>query len=948
MKLNIHPKVIFRIPRFPLNATLEQYWENLKPLILESSKEFHNIIKDLKYHEIDHQSESVRHTIWKYFNRARNRSTPFGSFAAVGICESGHPQADEKVRISSKITAHAFVDWSLKENAEYTFEELLVKNGKLFTNSTYYRVAEYTVRYISYEESSFSISEAEADNTMLTVLSLCKHPCPLSGIIRQLPEMTGGEIQEIIETLVSLQLLFTSLDPNIIGEDYFRRIGFKAPKSAKKYIISERKHTGGLFDLRTLKNSNKLVEILSRIAQVPASSCLQQFISRFRSRYDMEEVPLMLALDPETGIGYGDFEQSMTESEAILAISRKKHTDASSVNNSVVKDYFTKMMLNNRENTSGTILLDDVMDELPAKPDLSLPSSFSLLFSIADDLVWMEHAGGATASSLAGRFTQAVDEIHRYAREIASVEQRANPDVLFFDIAYIAENRVDNVSRRKQIYDHQLTLLNYDTSDLPITLDDIMVSLSGKELILRSRSLNKRIVPRFASAYNHSRSDLSVFRLLCDLQHQGIQSNLGFRLDTLIPGLDRYPRIQYGQYVISPQKWRVSKKIFSGDKTGKSDFTQSLKAHLLDIGATQLIRAGISDQTLYFNTDNEEDLRALSHFLNKQGELLLEETALPADGILTDESGNPYTAQFLASLTNEDKVYDGIQRAECNIGIPSKLLPRNLLLGSEWLYFELYCHPHYADNLLKGVIPEFIQEFRKSIRQWFFIRYTENGNHIRLRFNLKDPSEGQQLTTALSNYLSNEIRLGTVSDMQQKIYRREVERYGTDLMEEVEAHFCLDSKYVLQLLAMEGITDMDKYRHCILLLLNVMEAGVIDKSDFERHTERVLHSFQQEHHTEANEYKLLNGIFNEFRKDDSLISPVQNSMGLLSFTHSLVRLIGLCPQVRRQRLLSDLIHMHVNRLFATYQRTHELVVYYLFQKCLKQRRALYGSPEQNN
>src|SRR5690606_6476719 len=122
-------------------------------------------------------------------------------------------------------------------------------------------------------------------------------------------------------------LLFTSLDPNIIGEDYFNRIGYKAPAAAKQYIISERKHIGGLFDLRTLRNSDKLMEILSRIVWSPGNNMLQQFINRFRSRYDMEEVPLMVALDPEMGIGYGDFEQSMTESDAIAAINRKKQDD---------------------------------------------------------------------------------------------------------------------------------------------------------------------------------------------------------------------------------------------------------------------------------------------------------------------------------------------------------------------------------------------------------------------------------------------------------------------------------------------------------------------------------------------------------------------------------------------------------------------------------------------
>lgn len=164
MKLSIHPKIIFRVPRFPLNATLEKHWESLKSLILESSKEFHDIIKDLEYHQIADQPEPVQHTIWKYFNRARHRSTPFGNFAAVGICEATFPQSDETIKISNEVKTHFFTDWSLKDKREYTYEELLQKNGCLFANSSHYQVSDNTIRYISYENGGFELSETEVDD----------------------------------------------------------------------------------------------------------------------------------------------------------------------------------------------------------------------------------------------------------------------------------------------------------------------------------------------------------------------------------------------------------------------------------------------------------------------------------------------------------------------------------------------------------------------------------------------------------------------------------------------------------------------------------------------------------------------------------------------------------------------------------------------------------------
>jgi hypothetical protein len=189
-----------------------------------------------------------------------------------------------------------------------------------------------------------------------------------------------------------------------------------------------------------------------------------------------------------------------------------------------------------------------------------LPNSISVVMAVHDDLIFTEQIGGATSNALTGRFTMANQAVEVYAKNIADAEQMANPDVLFFDVAYMVETNVDNVNRRKLIYGHQLSILNFDTSSAPLALNDIQISIKGTEVILRSKSLNRRLVPRMASAYNYSRSDLSVFRLLCDLQHQGLLTGLSLPLDSLFPDLDYYPRLQYQNIVLSCSKWKVKKE----------------------------------------------------------------------------------------------------------------------------------------------------------------------------------------------------------------------------------------------------------------------------------------------------------------------------------------------------------------------------------------------------
>lgn len=78
MKSAIHHNIIFRTPRFLLNAQLKDCWQELKQAISESSEDFYKVIKELEADDISSQPANIRHTVWKYFNRAKHRSTPHG------------------------------------------------------------------------------------------------------------------------------------------------------------------------------------------------------------------------------------------------------------------------------------------------------------------------------------------------------------------------------------------------------------------------------------------------------------------------------------------------------------------------------------------------------------------------------------------------------------------------------------------------------------------------------------------------------------------------------------------------------------------------------------------------------------------------------------------------------------------------------------------------------
>lgn len=79
-----------------------------------------------------------------------------------------------------------------------------------------------------------------------------------------------------------------------------------------------------------------------------------------------------------------------------------------------------------------------------------------------------------------------------------------------------------NILFRPHIRDYEITYLIGSTLDDEhvIPASDLMVSVKGRKVVLRSRRLQKEIIPRLTSAYNYKGNTTPLYRFLCDLQSQ--------------------------------------------------------------------------------------------------------------------------------------------------------------------------------------------------------------------------------------------------------------------------------------------------------------------------------------------------------------------------------------------------------------------------------------------
>lgn len=934
-KLLLAERALCRTPVFPVDATLDTVWPYLQAFIREASPAFYENIRDVQAGGLDTLPEKTRFSIWKYFNRAKYRATPFGQFATVSLVplmKGGGPVSQLALRQQPII--HRFVDWG-EANHSLTEPRILLRDATtLMANPTLY-LCSNGWRYLGEENETFVLKNIESDELLSGILHLCKRVSQKTDVMTVLKKqyaLTWEETIDCLATLIDLQLLFTDRHPNITGRDYFRRTGKMYLSGKQGYIISERKWVSGAVADRTFDTLREAVHFLHGTFPKMNMMDLEAFKERFLHRFEYRQVPLMEALDPETGVGYGGLEHAIDHIPLLTTLQnpddRVPYGDFSPIYRFII----------NKAVAQQPIRLEE-MESNGLRTKEPLPNSFSAVVRFAHDEIVAEQLGGCTAAALLGRFSLAMDDVADFTKTLAKQEAQANPQVLFFDVAYRGDKQADNINRREHLYDYELPILCWSTHPRILRLNDLYVSVVGGEAVLHSKEYGRRVIPRLVSAYNYNRSDLAVFRFLSDVQQQGIRADLSLRLPLALPGLDHYPRVQYKNVVLSPAKWRIPKRFSSSGNT-IDDFIPDLKEWLHTIGLGKWCRCGQADQFLYFDTASDGDMRMLLLHCNRQPGVYVEEALMDDHAGVKDEHGKSYLSEFVVSFTHQQAIYE-----ENNTGrmaaydVENNNTPALYMQGEEWLYTEIYCHPARIDALLLNIVLPFITAYRNAFREWFYIRYYDPNPHVRIRFRLRDKNEGLYFIQELSKKLKPDMQSGLISDFILKPYRPEWERYGRKNMYPVERCFTRSSDLAMRLLE-QRLSEGQLYASVIGMLGDVMEQlGWILEERY-LFAKRLADSLALEMNFQKESFKALNQQFKDWHYHYQEVMSSQDFehyylLTFRSFSFALRR----CKEEEKPALLTDLFHMHINRLFSHDQRLHECIIYQYVTLLLRIKKA---------
>lgn len=952
----------------------------------------------------------------KYYSRMQSRCTPYGLFAACSTGTFGYINKilfeSQNIERQTRPDMNFLYALSQKLATKHLKPHLL-----FFPNNSIYRIGDQ-IRYIEYNyhgnKRLYQIASVNASGHLQTILEKASTGLTMHELATTImdADIDNATALDFVGELIEAQLLVSELEPAVTGELFTTQLIKKLVRINSTLKDSDiEMYISSLSDLqkqlnhcdkavfndpviyRTIfKSLNELsgpieenqlfqtdtyfnplnatlnekvkasllegINALNKITQGGENPHLKKFKDSFVQHYEDLEMPLLQVLDKETGIGYLTRDTS-GYSALIDDIALPATPGAPSVNSKLSKNHaliLKKYMEAHRTGASVITITEDDLEVLDKEEDVALPLTLAVMFKVLnkEGKLLIQSCGGASASYLLGRFAHGSKDIHSTINDIIAFEKEQFPDKIFAQIIHMPESRIGNIILRPVFGEFEIPYLS--PSSLPtenqIELKDLFVSVRNNKIILRSKKLNKEIIPRLGTAHNYSFDALPVYQFLGDMQTQYFDKKyLTFDWGIVASLTPFLPRIEYKDCVLWPARWSFTyselQKAANEGIDGLGDFRKRNKLPPRVVIAE-------SDNELLIDFDNDLSCRVFLSLARKKPQMILYEFLFDNDNALAcDTNGGSYVNECIATLFNPIHVRrpGSLQPIE---NLPE--VTRSFSLGSEWLYYKIYCGIRSADLLLTEVIRPLTLKFQKEglIDQWFFIRYTDPDHHLRLRLHTSTPAKLAELIFELHEALKIHQTSGVIQKIQTDTYKRELERYGYRYITTAEAFFHTDSETTLDLLTLLDEISGEKIKwqfsvKSIESLLNDFQLTLQSKCDL---MDMLKTNFNKEHGDTKDLKIQLDNKYRRLRKDieDILRGGEQDIPGLSTLTLLLAKkstrvrsvIQPILKAIKENdfpvpsyQLLASYIHMMLNRIFTARQRTHEMVVYNLLHKHYK-------------
>lgn len=698
----------------------------------------------------------------------------------------------------------------------------------------------------------------------------------------------------------------------------------------------------------------------------PRNLLFSNFKRDFLERYGSQEVPLVEVLDEELGIGFRKSQAPGSEPSPLL-----DGVVFASVGRNLTawgprERLLLQLLLDAQERGEPSVeLRPEWLGALRGRVLPPMPDAFGAVAVVGarspqalaqgDFRLLLSGCSGPSGANLMGRFCHVHPQLTDWVKKHIEDEEALDSEAVFAEIVHLPEDRVGNILLRPALRKYEIPLLGQSSQphENQIPLNDLRVSLRDGEIVLRSKTLGKRVHPRLTTAHGYMNDkNLGLYRFLCCLQWQGSLGGTGWSWEPFQTAAF-LPRVTFQKLVLCRAQWLLDQETVR-PLVGSQGAERYRKVQALrqERRLPRHVALADADNELVVDLDNILSIDAFLAVVKQRPYFLLKELFPSPQELAVEGPEGAYTAELLVPFVRRQRSTPARSPDPATPTQRTSLptVTRTFVPGSEWLYAKAFTGTASADEILRRTLGPLAVDFeaRGWIDRWFFVRYSDPTWHLRVRFHGRPEVLDREVFPALKASLEPLVESRVMWKLQLDSYQREVERYGGPVgIVAAEKWFHADSRAVVEILRNlkgEELNDA-RWRLTLKAIDTLLEDLALDVRTKRSLMERASEAYAREFFFQ--DTPLRHQIGRKFRQErkgvDTLLDPDH------CHEHPLANLFPIfearsragreaLEELRRAETRGQLtdsvenialsyVHMTANRLLRSSARAQELLLY---------------------
>lgn len=560
-----------------------------------------------------------------------------------------------------------------------------------------------------------------------------------------------------------------------------------------------------------INNLELLINSLSNLNEIPEWSNyqLENYKNRFIEKYGFNRpVNIYELFDDSIGLGSPFLIDNYSSTQILSVLS---YTNA------------LKTILQKKKMTQKTIQLDK-NDFLLLNNHLTEQNDFNTGFDInlratsspnnPQTLLWFTSIPfSMNAGSYSGRFSFLNHKIKPKNNKI-SLSYWPNNNKLWNVISHNQDNINSN-----------LLVTGIKDENNKVTLKDIFVQVNSQSNEFEIIDINNNHISIDSNSManiNLKNDKIKFLELL-----SSNSTNLSNFINSLQSINSFYmPRIMFKNIVLTPERWIVDYKHHFNDI---EPTREKLKKVFFDLKIPEKCLLASGDKIIPLNLNQAFDIDYVLKCLISDKILYFIEIEFGNTfKKIVDRNNNALSTEIVFSFIEEEMLPVEKSKTPKHLNVINKYANYRLKYfdgNKGWFYIKLYTNPGLQDT----VILRLFSKMYRSNLLWFFIRYEDPNNHIRVRVFIEENNKDFIFTLfkLVSNFMENSL----VLDYSIETYDPEIERYYVNKNSykenSLEKLFNMDSTLVCYFIYMKNQYDQKTFDIVLLKTLQILLENII-------------------------------------------------------------------------------------------------------------------------